>query len=119
MCDPLGIDGPHIEQMIASDGLPPQQEASVSLPASLFQTIDGSSNVGVFYGIYNSSILFPVSASQGNDTSADRQTQVVSNVVAVTVGRNDVPFQNLPEPVMIVLRLQKEEEMVSKADFNS
>ena len=118
MCDPLGIDGPHIEQMIASDGLPPQQEASVSLPASLFQKIDGSSNIEVFYGIYNSSILFPVSASQGNDTSADRQTQVVSNVVAVTVGRN-VPFQNLPEPVMIVLRLQKEEGMVSKADFNS
>ena len=105
--------------MIASDGLPPQQGASVSLPASLFQTIKNGSNVGVFYGIYNSSILFPVSASQGNDISAVRQTQLVSNVVAVTVGQNDMTFENLPQPVRIVLGLQKKEGIVSKADFNS
>ena len=105
--------------MITSDGLSPQQGASVSLPASLFQTINSSFNIGAFYGIYNSSILFPVSASQGNDTSADRQTQLVSNVVAVTVGLNDMTFENLPQAVRIVLGLQKEEGIVSEVDFNS
>ena len=102
LCDAVGTDGRSIEQ-----------GANISLPPSLFQTINSSTNVGVFYGIYNSSTLFPVAAPQGNDTSADRQTQVVSNVVAVTVGQNDMTFENLPQPVTIVLGLQKEEGMVS------
>ena len=104
LCNTVGTDGQRIEQ-----------GANISLPLSLFQTINGITNVGVFYGIYNSSTLFPVTAPQGNDTNADRLTQIVSNVVAVTVGRVDMTFENLPQPVTIVLGLQKEEGMVSKS----
>lgn len=113
LCDTVGTDGRRTEQMSTSDGLSPLQGANISLPHSLFQMINSSTNVGVFYGIYNSSTLFPVAAPQGNDTSVDRQTQVVSNVVAVTVGQNDMRFENLPQPVTIVLGLQKEQGMVS------
>ena len=113
LCDTIGTNGRHIEQMSTSDGLSLLQGANVSLPPSLFQMINSSTNVGVFYGIYNSSTLFPVAALQGNDTSADRQPQVVSNVVAVTVGQNDMTFENLSQPVTIVLGLQKEQGMVS------
>ena len=103
LCNAIGTDGQRIKQ-----------GANISLPLSLFQTINGITNVGVFYGIYNSSTLFPVAALQENDTNADRQTQVVSNVVAVTVGQVDMTFENLPQPVTIVLGLQKEKGMVSK-----
>ena len=86
--------------MITSGGPSSQQ---VSLPASLFQRINDSPNVGMFYGVYNNSILFPVSVRE--NTTAERQTQVISNVVAVTVGQNNLTFE---DPVVITLRLQKE-----------
>ena len=65
--------------------------------------INNSPNVGVFYAVYNSSVLFPVSGNE--DTSAQRQTQVVSSVIAATVGQN-MTFQDLLEPVTIVLRIK-------------
>jgi hypothetical protein len=99
--------------MTTSDGSSPLQEPNVSLPASLFQMLNSSSSVGVFYGIYDSAILFPVTDSQGNSTNGDRQTEVISSVVAVTVGQNDMTFENLPQSVTIVLGLQREEGMVS------
>lgn len=94
--------------MTTSGGQSPQQ---VSLPASLFERINDSSNVGVFYGVYDSSILFPVTARQ--DTNTERKTQVISNVIAVTVGQNSTTFADLSQPVVIRLRLQKKERMVS------
>ena len=114
MYDALGTDG---QRVITSDGLSTQQTETsrVSLPPLMFQTlIDSSTDVGMFYGIYNSSILFPVMDTQGNDTMANRQTLVISNVFAVTVGQNDLTFENLPEPVTIVFDLQKEEGTVSE-----
>ena len=93
--------------------LTPEQTAAISLPASLFQLIDNRTNVGVFFALYNSSVLFPVNGGNNINSDALRNTEVGSRVVAVTVGPG-LEFQNLSEPVTIVLRLQITEGQVTK-----
>ena len=90
----------------------PQQDAAISLPASLFKRIT-SANVGVFFGLYKNATLFPVDGEKA-DNSASRRTQVGSQVLAATVGQN-VSLQNLAqtESVTVVLRLQYKEGTVS------
>lgn len=88
-----------------------QRDAAISLPQSLFQMINNSDDIGVFFGVYEMATLFPVGeANTASDPS--RQFQVCSNVVAATVGQN-TSIQNLEEPVTVVLRLQTKQGMVS------
>ena len=82
--------------------LSPQQDAAISLPASLFQTITDREDVGIFFALYNSSTLFPV--DRGRDRDAPRRREVGSRVLAATVGPG-LDFQNLTENITIVLRL--------------
>ena len=82
--------------------LSPQQDAAISLPASLFRTITDREDVGIFFALYNSSALFPVNG--GINHNASRQTEVGSRVLAATVGPG-LNFPNLAENVTIVLRL--------------
>ena len=91
--------------------LPIQLDAAISLPASLFGRINDRLDVGIFFAFYETPILFPV-ARQGGESSLPRQTVVGSNIVAATVGPG-LNFQNLDEPVTILLRLQIVEELVS------
>ena len=83
----------------------PQQDAAINLPASLFGLINDRPNVGVFFALYDVSTLFPVNqdAPVNRDTRTPVQTEVGSRVIAATVGPG-INFQNLNEPVTIVLR---------------
>ena len=86
--------------------LPVEQDAAISLPASLFERVNDQENVGVFFALYETATLFPVggenSISDGNTT---RQTQVGSQVVAATIDSSQ-ELTNLENPVTILFRLQ-------------
>ena len=88
--------------------LSPQQDAVIRLPPSLFEELNNLPNVGVFFGRYETSILFPLDRMSSNG----RQTQVGSQVLAATVGQN-LSLRNLSEPVTITLKLQTREGLVS------
>ena len=87
-----------------------QQAAAITLPPSIFghEILTDHPNVGVFFGRYENSTLFPVRRNITNG----RLTQVGSQVLAATVGQN-LPLRNLPEPVIITLQLQIREGLVS------
>ena len=90
--------------------LDPLQTAAINLPASLFAIINDRPNVGVFFALYDNSILFPVDG--GRNTDQIRRPEVVSDVLAATVGPGIV-FENLEENVTVVLRVQVPPQMVS------
>lgn len=94
-----------------SGQLSPQQDAAIILPRSLFQMINDSDSVGVFFGLYEMATLFPVGGGNA-DSNAPRQTQVCSQVLTATVGQS-VSLQNLEQSVTVVFRLQDKEGMVS------
>ena len=91
--------------------LSPQQDVVIRLPPSLFQTISGSANLGVFFGRYERATLFPVGRRM-SESNNSRQMQVCSQVVAATVGRN-MQLQNLEQPIIVTLRLQTKQGNVS------
>ena len=62
-------------------------------------------NVSVFFALYDTAILFPVNGGNSRNNDGSKQTEVGSSVLAATVGP-DINFQNLIEPITIVLRLQ-------------
>ena len=105
------------ESYVTPGQLPPQLNAAISLPASLFQIINNSPNltVGVFFALYDTPILFPVNGGNNRNNDGSIQTEVGSSVLAATVGP-DINFQNLIDPITIVLRLQvsDSEERVSQ-----
>ena len=88
-----------------SGELPPQQNAAIRLPASLFKMITDRDNVSVFFALYDTPVLFPVNGGNSISSDGSVQTEVGSSVLAATVGP-DINFQNLAEPITIVLRLQ-------------
>ena len=86
--------------MVRPGQLSPQQEAAISLPASLFERIldQDIDDIGIFFALYNTSDLFPVNSDGQNPT------EVGSRVLAATVGPG-LNFQNLQENVTILLRI--------------
>ena len=84
-------------------------DAAVSLPATLFERIDDRDTIGVFVALYDTPILFPAG---GESNSSSKRRIVGSQILAATVGPG-FNFQNLIEPVTILLRLQLAEGMVS------
>lgn len=89
-------------------------DAAVSLPATLFERIDDRDTIGVFVALYDTPVLFPVGGEYYYvvSNSSSKQRIVGSRVLAATVGPG-FNFQNLIEPVTILLRLQLAEGMVS------
>lgn len=85
--------------------LSPSQVAAISLPASLFGSISDREDVGIFFALYDSPILFPVD-TRGSmfDSNPARQTQVGSYVLAATVGPG-LDFPKLADNVTVVFRL--------------
>ena len=79
----------------------PQQDAAISLPASLFQTITDREDVGIFFALYNSSTMFPVNG--GRNSGDPRRREVGSRILATTVGPG-LNFQNLTKNITIVFR---------------
>ena len=97
---------------VTSDQDLSQTDAAISLPASLFEVIDDPTNVGLFFARYSVSTLFPVNGGADINTNAPRQTVVGSHVLSATVGL-DTNFQNLKEPVTVLLHLQVPEGRVN------
>ena len=85
----------------------PDQDAAISLPASLFHTITDRENVGLFFALYDSPILFPINGEGNISRDAPRRSVVGSHILAATVGP-DLHFQKLSENVTITLRLVAE-----------
>ena len=83
------------------------EDATITLPPSLFGTLAEINlpTIGVFFGRYETPTLFPV----GRNITNGRETQVGSQVIAATVGQN-LPIQNLSEPVIITLKTQINQE---------
>ena len=90
------------EDQVDPDQLSPRLDAAVSLPATLFEQIDDRDNIGIFFALHEASTLFPIG---GNPSSTPRKASVGSHILAATVGPG-INFQNLDEPVTILLRLQ-------------
>ena len=88
-----------------------KQDVVIRLPPSLFQTISGRANLGVFFGRYERATLFPVGRRMSENNNS-RRMQVCSQVVAATVGQN-MQLQNLEQPVIVTLRLQTKQGNVS------
>ena len=94
-------DGP-----VSPGELSPDQDAAISLPASLFERVNDQENVGVFFAFYETSTLFPVGRENAvSDNNTARQTQVGSQIVAATVDSSK-ELTDLENPVTIVFRLQ-------------
>ena len=85
-----------------------EEDAVIDLPASLFQRLGDRTSVGMFFGLYETASLFPVEETN----STLRNTEVYSRVLAATIGQN-VPIQNLEEPVTITLKSLDKEGKVS------
>ena len=78
------------------------ETAAVFLPAPLFQSIKNRTNVGIFFNVYDTGVLFPIT----EETNASTKTVVGSPVLAATVGSGQ-DFNGLAEPVTIMLRLNQ------------
>ena len=87
------------------------ETAAAFLPASLFQLITGQDDVGIFFALYDTGVLFPITNNtQTNlETNSFITTVVGSPVLAATVGPG-LSFFDLDEPVRILLRLNEELE---------
>ena len=79
-----------------------EETAAVFLPASLFHSITNRTNVGIFFNVYDTGVLFPIT----KETNASIKTVVGSPVLAATVG-SGLDFNGLAEPVTIMLRLNQ------------
>ena len=86
------------------------ETAAAFLPASLFQSTTGrdSISVGIFFAVYDTGVLFPITNSTeiNQETNASTTTIVGSPVIAATVG-SGLNFDGLAEPVTILLRLNQ------------
>ena len=85
----------------------PGQVAAAILPATIFNQIRNLEDkvIGVFFSLYEESSLFPIADPPNN-------TRIRSPVVAATVaGRT---FRDLPEPVIVLVRLNDITDGVSE-----
>ena len=93
------------EDQVEPGQLSPQLDAAVSLPATLFDQIDDRDNIGIFFALHEVSTLFPIGGNPSSTFLSPRKASVGSHILAATVGPG-INFQNLDEPVTILLRLQ-------------
>ena len=85
---------------------------SVSLPPSLFQQINitNTNSTGLVFTFYEKSTLFPVGGNALSNSLPRTVTKVGTNIIAASVGR-DVVFENLQDPVTIVLQLKGQDNV--------
>ena len=91
------------------------ETAAAFLPPSLFILISNRTEVGTFFAVYNSGVLFPVTNETRMlpETNSTVTTVIGSPVLAATVGRR-LNFSGLAEPVRILLQLNQELEVSSR-----
>lgn len=87
----------------------PEGQVSINLPPELFRDLEGNDDISILFGVYQSSVLFPVSNETryrlANITDPSH-FDVASTLVSTTVvGHNVTSLQNKTK-VTIVLKLQ-------------
>ena len=84
---------------------------SISLPPSLFKQINemDATSTGLVFTVYRRSTLFPVGRIRkaSSNSMADTIAEIDTNIIAASVGR-DAEFENLQDPVVIILRLESQ-----------
>lgn len=97
-----------VRQEATSSPLAPQETASVSLPPEVFSSIDHTTQVGVFFVLYNMATLFPLRETEvlgdAEGTVDTLQRVIASPVLAATVS-SDLFFSNTTPAIQINLRL--------------
>ena len=84
--------------------LVPQQNADISLPASLFQRINDTENVGIFFTFYQMDTLFPVGGvSMDSGVANYKRTQVGTSIVGATI-ISSADTTDLKDPVVITFK---------------
>ena len=107
------------EDQVTAGELLSEQEATIRLPSSLFRRINDTEHIGMTFGFYNESTLFPISNESTLLPISDeskmkgRQTQVSSLIASAIVGRNK-EFPDLNDPVRNTFQLQIPPGMVRK-----
>ena len=91
--------------------------AAAFLPPSLFQSITDRNSTGIFFTVYDTGVLFPITNATEvvERTNTSVTTVVGSPVLAATVGPG-LNFSGLVDPVVISLRLN--DLGVSVDEFN-
>ena len=99
------LDDTGMSNDISTPGLlDPQQNADISLPVSLFQRINDTNNVGIFFTFYQTGTLFPV-GGVSTDIEAAKRTQVGSSIVGASIV-STADTTDLEDPVVITFRLR-------------
>ena len=98
------------EGHVRSGELSSHQAAAVILPASLFKQINNHTNVGIFFMLYETAVLFPI---DGENDDNSNETEVGSHILSITVGPG-LNFQDLTHNITIVFRLISEKFNVSE-----
>ena len=83
---------------------------TISLPGSVFERISDTNRTGLVFTLYEESTLFPMT-SNGNDDSNTSVTMVGSRVIAANVAQTDTIFEDLQEPIIILLPLETGEKV--------
>ena len=91
-----------------TNALSEDETAAAFLPASLFGSVTGRDDLGIFFAVYNIGVLFPIAndTQMHQDTDASVTTVVGSPVLVATVGPG-LNFTGLEEPVRILLRMNE------------
>ena len=76
---------------------------TISLPGTLFERIDDTSRTGLVFTLYGESTLFPVRNSTNNSAT---RTVVGSRIIAANVAQRNTVFEDLSEPVVVLLPLE-------------
>ena len=66
-----------------------------------------ANSTGLVFTVYRRSTLFPVGRKASSNSMAGTTTEVGTNIIAASVGR-DAGFEKLRDPVMIVLQLESQ-----------
>ena len=90
--------------------------ASILLPASLEDELSSSGVVGVYFKVYETPVMFPIS---GAGEFADRQEETggnlaVSHVISATVGGEEV--RDLKEPISFTIKLASDVRVLCSCD---
>ena len=82
---------------VTTTTLPEDQDASISLPPSLFAELENATEVGVGFTFYETAALFPLPEGSPSNLT------IGSSVIGALVGGQS--FSDLRDPVTIFLRL--------------
>ena len=97
-------------------GLAEDEIASGFLPLSLFQLIESEDmSIPIVLAVFRTGILFSIEGNQGDIEGLE--TSVGSPVVSLTAGVNQT-FRNLPDPVIVNVRILVEVSKMASLNRN-